>query len=73
MENQFYHIRLAPLSVTFLLRTCVYCVMGATPMYNTRGQTADKLHLQAASNANFLNLNLCVNNIKDYILIYLGA
>ena len=32
MEYHFYHIKLAPLSVTFLLRKCVYCVIGATPM-----------------------------------------
>ena len=32
MENNFYHNRLPPLNVTILLRTCVGCVMGATPM-----------------------------------------
>ena len=31
MENNFYHIRRAPLSVT-ILRTYVYCIMRATPM-----------------------------------------
>ena len=34
-RNHFYHISWAPLSVTFLLRTWVYCVMGATPMLIT--------------------------------------
>ena len=32
MGYHFYHVRRAPLSVTFLLRACVYCVIGAMSM-----------------------------------------
>ena len=33
MEIHFYHIRLPPLNVTILLRTCIGYIMGATPMF----------------------------------------
>ena len=32
MENHFYHMKWPPFYVTILLRACVTCVMGDTPM-----------------------------------------
>ena len=53
MEN---HIKWPPLNVTILLRTCVTCVIGATPMMVVELSTYDR---QVSATSFGVNLHLC--------------
>ena len=62
MENPFYHIRGAPLTVTFLLRTCVYYVNVDVTFAQGAGLKLF-INLTLISRMNFPTLINCMNPV----------
>ena len=66
MENHFYHIKLPPLTVTFLLGTCVTCVMGA-------GIVREVHRTQTATRQQEENYSIIFKDFSKFLLQFSNA
>ena len=70
MEITFYHIRSPPLNATILLRTCVTCLMRATPMNPNQAADLDIHCFQSgfSRKQEFILVKHCApNDLLDYM------